>query len=314
MNERNIFHPPRTLGFVFHAAATLLLLIASTWGFLLAAEADIGPSFVLYLLPALFSAFLVPLLVYRAYALRSARYILARDGIRIVWGFRSEDIPMNSIEWAMASRELGQRLPMPWIRWPGAVIGVRKTGDGKRLEFLASSSHNLVLIGLSERIFAISPEDSIAFLGSFQQFMELGAPTPIPAQSIYPSFFLARVWQTQLARYLLIGSLVLNLILLGWVTLAVPTHPQVILGFGPGREPVPGVRLLLLPVISSFFFLIDLLAGLFLFRRAEVQPSAPSTSTLWLVPGTLLAYMLWIAGLTVAVLFLAGVFFILQSG
>lgn len=294
--------------------AILVLVSLSIWGFIQAAEADIGPSFVLYLIPVLISAVLVPLLIYRAYALRSARYILTRGGVRLVWGFRSEDIPMDNIEWVMPSRELGQRLPGLWIRWPGAVIGVRKTGDGKRLEYMASSSRNLVLIGLAGRMFAISPDDPAAFLDSFQQFIEMGAPTPIPAGSVYPSFFLARLWQTRLARYLLMSSLVLNLILLGWVILAVPSHPQVVLGFGTGREPVPGVRLLLLPVISSFFFLIDLLAGLFLFRRAEMQTTTPSTSTLWLVSGTLLAYMLWITSLAVTVLLLASVFFILQTG
>lgn len=314
VNERYVFLPPRAAGFIFHGTAILILLGLSAWGVWQAAEADVGPVFLLYLAPALVSTGLVPLLAYRAFALRSARYVMQRDGILLTWGLRAEDIPMDSIDWVQPSSKLGYRLALPWLYWPGAVLGVRQAPGGKRLEFLASRSTQLLLIATAERIFVISPEDSQAFLQAFQGFMEMGSLSPLPARSVYPGFLLARVWQTPAARYLLLAGLLLNLLTLIVVILAIPSGEQITLGFGAGREPVPAVRLLLLPVISIFFFLVDLFLGLFLFRHTESQiTSTPIIGNIWMIPGRTVAYLLWSSGAVTSVLFLLAVALILQA-
>ena len=105
---------------------------------------------------------------------------MQRDGDTIAWGLRAEDIPMNTIEWVLPSSELSYRLKLPWLYWPGAVIGARNAPGGKRVEFLASRSRGLVLIAAADRIFAISPEDPQAFLQAFQGFMEMGSLSPLP--------------------------------------------------------------------------------------------------------------------------------------
>jgi len=309
VNEHYTFFPPRVAGLAFQIIAILILLGLSIWGLWQASEANVGLVFLLYLLPALISTVLVPVLAYRVYALRSARYVMKRDGVHLTWGWRMEDIPMNTIDWVTPSKKLGLRLALPWLRWPGAVLGVRTLQDGKRVEFLASNTRRLVLIGVADHIFAISPEDPEAFLQAFQRFMEMGSLSPLPARSVYPGFLLARVWETRAARYLLLGGLLLNLATLILVILAAPSGGEITLGFGAGREPVPGVRLLLLPVISSFFFLVDVFLGFFLFRRTGSQTTPTFfTGTLWMIPGQTLAYLLWSSGTLVAVIF------ILQAG
>jgi hypothetical protein len=170
------------------------------------------------------------------------------------------------------------------------------------------------LIAVADQVFAISPEDPQAFLQAFQGFMEMGSLSPLPERSVYPGFLLARFWQTPPARYLLLGSLLLNLVTLILVILAAPSGEQITLGFGAGREPVPAVRLLLLPVISSFFFILDFLLGLFLFRRTESQTTShPITGAIWLIPGRTIAYLLWSSAVVSSGLFLLAVAFILQA-
>jgi hypothetical protein len=83
--------------------------------------------------------------------------------------------------------------------------------------------------------------------------------------------------------------------------LSVPSRTSIHLGFQPDGSPgdvVPAVRLFLLPILNSFFLLIDLFLGLFLFRSEDSR---------------VLAYLLWAGGILTPVLFLVGVFFILQA-
>jgi hypothetical protein len=313
VDDRKAFSPPRRLGLIFQLSASAILVITSLWSFWRAVNLIIGPLFLLYILLALLGIAFVPLLVYRSYALYRASYTLERDGILLRWGLRLEDIPMSSVLWVLHSSQLEVPLPRPWVRWPGSVLGVRRLPDGNRVEYLAARAKQLIFIATTERVFAISPEEPDAFLKAFQRFMELGSLTPLTARTIYPGFLLARVWRTNTARYLLLGGLLLNLLLLAWVSFVVPSRSQITLGFALDGGPVPAGRLLLLPLLSGFFFLLDVSLGLFLFRQGDNPSPAPSQGRgFMLVSGQLLAYMLWVSAVLTALLFLLALFFILQ--
>lgn len=300
----------------------MVLFIVGGLGLWQAIETTIGPIFLLYLLPTLLVVVMVPLLAYRAYALQGAFYTLERDGIQLHWGLRAEDIPMIAVLWVRPADDFRQSLPrkslpLPKLRWPGAVLGIRRLSDGNKVEFLSASSNQLVLIATEERIFAISPSDPDAFLHTFQRFLELGSLTPLKARSVHPTFLLARVWEARPARYLLLGGLGLSLILFAWVSLISSSRPQIALGFAPIgglREPVAGIRLFLLPVINAFFFLVDAILGLFFYRRNDEQPASSALKgETYLVSGQVLAYLLWGSGVLTPVLFLIAVFLILQA-
>ena len=180
---------------------------------------------------------------------------------------------------------------------------------------MAASVNQLILIGTEGRIFAISPDKADDFLTAFHSLMEYGSLTPISASSVYPSFLLARIWRTPPARYLILAGILVNLILLAWVLVSIPTNPTVILGFNPDRSPISGLRLLLLPLISGFFFSIDFFLGLFFFRREGYQSGLiESGSEPTLIPAGILAYLLWGSGLITALLLLAALFFTLSVG
>jgi hypothetical protein len=346
-----IFQPPRRLGLVIQGIAALLLAFAGGVGLWQAFNVAIGPVFLVYLFLSILALSLVPVLFYRAYALGGAFYALERDGIRLHWGLRSEDIPMDAVLQVQRASGASEAFPLPWLRWPGSILGVRYLSDSRRIEFMASSSSLMVLITTADHTFVISPEDADSFLHSFQRFTELGSLSPLPARSIYASFLLARVWNTRIARYLLLAGLALSLILLAWVSLVVPTRAQIILGPFSHGESTAAVHLLLLPVLNSFIYLVDLILGLFFFRMedsrsslqarsgknlsqidttplAELDPRTqvadsgtptgkPSQPGLRLAPssinGQILAYLLWGSGVLSPLLFLVAVLFILQG-
>ncbi len=298
--DRALFSPGRRLGMAFHLGAMLVLVGGAVYGLYRAGQTSIGPIFLLALLPALLAVILVPVLAYRAYALSSSSYILQRDGIFLQWGLRIEEIPMNTILWVRPAHELRSRLPLPWIYWPGAVVGIRRQPAAGTIEYMASSSRGLVFIATTGHIYAISPADPGTFLNTFQHFSELGSLSPIPVRSVRPSLLLGRVWNIPAARYLVLAGMILNLALLVWVSLVIPGRETISLGFqseGIPRDAVPVIQLLLLPVLSSLIYLSNLVLGLIFYRQDEKNP---------------LAYLSWANSGIISLFFLAAVFFIVR--
>ncbi|MDD5467292.1 MAG: PH domain-containing protein [Anaerolineales bacterium] len=322
MKYRSVFTPPLRLGLVTHGVAIALLAIAGGAGIWMVFRVAIGPLFLLFLLLAVLAASQIPVLAYRAYALRRAYYLIERDGLRLHWGLRTEDIPMSEVLWARPGDDHqmlpDEALPMPWLRWPGAILGVRRLANGVPIEFMAASTSNLVLIATSRRVFAISPDDPQEFMLVYYRLNELGSIFPIPAQSTFPSFLLGQVWSNRAARIPLLAGLAMSLALLGWTSLIIPTRSTVYLSAFE-EDPAPAVQLLLLPLINSFFFLANLVLGLFLYRRSEArQPSAldsapPGGIVSRLIP-RVLSYIVWGASLITTTLFLAAVYFIQLYG
>lgn len=310
MTRTTIYYPQRRLGLIFQAAAVIFLTVVSLGGLWQASRAVMGPVFLFWLLPGLISVGIIPLLAYRFYALQRAQYILERDGIHLRWGLRWEEIPINVVQWMRLSSELEHPLPLPRMRWPGAVLGVRRLPGGGQVEYLAAQTAPLVVIATPQVIYAISPSDPQGFIQSYRRLNEMGSITPLQARSLHPSFLMARVWRALPARYLLLAGLGFNLILLAWVSAIAPGRGQVVLGFITGAEAVPAVRLLLLPILSGFFYLVDFFLGLFVFRRVtDASLSSPGSAA---SKAALLAYLLWGSAALSAALFLAAIFFILQ--
>ncbi len=298
MIESSTFTPPQRFGILFQLLLIGVFLAAASLGLWQAIYTSIGPMLILYLFPAFLAVFLVPLLAYRIYGLRTAVYSLEREGIHLRWGLRVEDIPIDHILWIHKKEELESHLPLPWFHWPGSLLGTRRTVGIEEVEFMASRTQGLILIGTQERIFAISPANPDLFLHTVSQIMEMGSLAPIPGRSIYPTNLMSRVWTSRLARWMLIGCILFSLLLLIWVSIAIPSRSQIILGFGPDSSPgdlVPASRLLLLPILSTSFVLINFFLGLFLYRKDKNQP---------------LSLLLWGSSALLPLIFLIGAIFI----
>ena len=295
------FPPAKQLGLILHAIIILLLAGVSAWGFANLTNAQVGPAFVSYLLVGLIAFAPIPFLGYRAYALFKADYYIDRDSLAILWGLRVEDIPLTDIEWVRPASDLTTPLSLPPFRMPGAVLGRRRHPDLGGVEFIASSAKDLILIATSKHVFAISPRDAASLVRTFARATELGSLTPTEAKSVYPSFVITQAWEHPVARFLWISGLLLNLGLVGWVGILIPSFSKVPFGFNPVGVPnitVPSVQLILLPLISALMFSMGILAGLYFYRWDRERP---------------LAFVIWVSSALCALLFLMAVLFLVST-
>ena len=277
MDSTFVFTPSRLIGLLFHSAVILILGGGSGLAIVQAVNQQVGTYFVLFLLLAVFLFAPIPFLIYRGYALIRASYKLDRDGLHLRWGLRAEDIPLVDVAWVRWAANLPVRLPLPRPSWPGSLRGTANTDELGAIEYMASDQRNLLLVATSGRVFAISPQDPQAFLDAFKSAFEMGSLSPIPASSVLPAVYLTQVWSDRAARVVLAAGFVLAGLLFVLVSLLIPVRSSTSLGFYPGGAPLPGVpsiQLLLLPVLSVFFYLVDFLVGLFFFRWKPYRPLA----------------------------------------
>jgi hypothetical protein len=284
------FSPANLIGLIFQLGVIVILALTGGYFFFMATREASGLNFLLYMLVALLAFSPLPILFYRFYGLLTATYILRRDGLLIRWGLRREDIPLNQIEWVRPANELGFRLPLPWLRWPGAILGNRRGNELGLVEFMAGDTAHLILIATSQKVFAISPKDMKGFMAFFQQLNELGSLTPLEAQSVYPRVLIGRVWEDRLARILILGSLGVGLSLLAAVAISIPNLTN-ITWTDPGGT-APAERLLLLPILGGLIWFFDLLSGIFLYRKGGDLRLA--------------AYLIWGSSALTCLLLLAG--------
>lgn len=300
MNDGH-YPPPKQFGLLVHIFLMLLMVGLSGWGIWNLTFTQVGPNFAIFLLDALLALVPLPLFLYRAYALVRADYILDRDSLELRWGLRDEDIPLTDIEWLRPASDLSTPLRLPWLPIPGAVLGLRRHPDLGVVEFLASSSRNLLLVATSKRVYAISPADAARFAQTFARTIEMGSLLPAESRSVYPSFIFSRAWENPLVRFLWLAGLFMNAGLVIWVMLTIPSLGQISLGFAPSGgtlPPSPASQLILLPVISSFLFLVGLFAGMYFFRWETHR---------------ILAITLWASSALSALLFLLAVLFIVST-
>ena len=300
--ESTNFPPPRWRGLLFNLGISLVLLLIAVALMLLAANAPLGPTFLVYLLAALVIASPLPLLLYRAYSLWTGHYQIDRNGVRLKWGFREEEIPIQNIQYVEYAEDLLFPLELPKLRWPGAIAGRKQQDQLGIVEFMAAEQPNMLMIGTGERVYVISPEDAKGFVRVYREAAELGSLSPYQPHSSYPQFLLADIWRDTLTRGLLIATLILSLalfVLVGW---SVPVVDEVSLGFNTQIEPLPPVspgQLFLLPSLNIVLVVASYLLSLVFFREQKRHPTV---------------VVLWSANVLTALLFLVAVLFILQTG
>jgi hypothetical protein len=288
------FFPSRRSGILFQGVILLILWACGGVAFWSSLQQGIGSDLVFYLILSVILIFPTPVIVYRLYALFQASYILERDGLRIRWGLRAEDIPLPQIEWVRPASDLGFALRMPFTSTPGAFLGMTNVEGLGLVEFMASDIHTMLLVATPHKVYVISPVDPNGFIRSFRKAIELGSLTPLPFYSIRPVAFVERVWKDRVARTMLLVGFLLTAVLFILVFLRIPSLGSVSLGFDSSLRPLdpgPAESLLLLAVLGGFAYALDLLVGVFFYRRPENRP---------------LAYLLWGASVVAPLLLLVG--------
>lgn len=293
------FLPPRSRGMIFGFAALLLLLGAGVFGLIMLATDSISVWMVLWVLLPLLSLPLSMVVGYRLYGLIAARYYLDRDGFFLQWGSAIEQIPITAIKGVDKAEAFGVDLKAHGVlTWPGLVLGEYEDEAVGRVEFFASTSPDrLVVIQTTAHSFAISPQDREGFLSAFNSALRMGPLETIPAISKRPQLVQMVFDVDRVARLLIAVGVLLPLLLLGYLGLRVAgLPPEVPFGFDPegfiDTFASPG-RLLLLPMIGGLCWLIDLVAGFWLYISKKNRPLA---YMLWVTP-ILVGGLLWGAAL-----------------
>lgn len=238
----------------------------------LSSQVGLGLTFFIYLIGIVALSLFLPVIGYRIYALYRSGYFLSRDGIRIKWGLRTEDIPIEDISWLYFQENLDSMVVFPHISLPGSVIGSRRNSSLGDVEFFASKKDELIFIGIINKTFAISPIGRDLFFQTFQDLFEAGSLFPIEAQSIHPSFLITQIFKHKPSFWMIISSVVLNLGLIFWTGIVINQQEFISLGFSPygsPNEPVYSTQLILLPLISLFFLLFDFSYSLYFYRREK---------------------------------------------
>lgn len=263
-----------------------------------ALQGETGLRFVLLLAVSVALLAPLPFVIYRAYALSRAHYQMNRDRLRLVWGLRVEEIPLPEVEWVRPAAELGFRLPLPLLAVPGAILGVRQVEGLGKVEFMASEVAPLLLVATARSVYAISPAERNQFENTFYRIMELGSLTPTAPFSALPVAFAQKVWADRVARILLMAGLSLAGVLFLASAYLISVRDAISLGFDANLRPFnpgPPERLLLLPVMGGLLYLIDLVVGVFFYRRQAQR---------------LTAYLAWSGCVLAPLILLIALFFI----
>lgn len=295
------FPPPKRRGLIFHSIVILVLTALAVAGFVTLTRANVGPIFLASLLVGLICFIPIPFFVYRAYALLQADYHLDRDSLAIKWGLRVEDIPLTDIEFIRSADDLTVPLALPRLRLTGGILGMRRHPDLGVVEFLAADVKKLLLVATAKRVFVISPENPAALSQTFARATEMGSLTPAESKSVYPSFVVTQAWSSNLARYLWLTALFLNLGLFVWASLIIPTIPRVALGLqfaGNTPETVSSSQLIILPVVSLLLSIAGWVAGLYFYRWEKER---------------VLAFIVWGSSMVMSLFFLIAVLFIVTT-
>jgi len=285
MSSSLVFRPVWKNGLILHSI--LAVLLAGSGGFLiwLAFQQHFGGLLILCFFGALLLLGLFALVVYRAYGLYHASYTIEREGLRIQWGLRREDIPLTEVEWVRTIDELLTPLKPPMFSMPGAYQGVSYHSDLGKVDFIASDFKSMVIIETTNKVLALSPENPEDFIRSFQRTLEMGSITPIDAYSSQPAEFIQNVFSYPAARGTLITGLLFTLALVVLTSLFIPYKQTVSMGVTPLGTPLDAVtsnRLLILPILGSILFILDVLIGLYYFRKNEQRK---------------VSYLLWFGGI-----------------
>lgn len=280
------FPPDKRKGLILLVGICILLILGIAFLFFNAASAGAGGEFQVQVILGL--VLIIPLvyLLFRVYSLYTMNYNLGRVGLVIKWGWRREDIPLNSIEWARPANEMGFHIPKPWLILPGSLLGTHRVESLGLVEYVATQAENLVLVAVEHKVFIISPEDPKAFMSTFTVINELGSLDPIESRSVRPQALFLSIWNDQIARWMTIAGILAMVVLLTITTTKVGSVSMISWFGGDGA---PAERLYLLPILSGLIWAGNLVTGIFIYRRSTENRLA--------------AYFLWAASILTSGLF-----------
>jgi hypothetical protein len=212
---------------------------------------------------------------YRTVGAFTLEYWVDRDGITLVWGVTRQIIPMAAIRRIQqGALSVGVDRLWPW-HWPyterrrlwGADVGVVSSYATRPL------TEQLILV-TDDESYGISPADPAKFLAAVQSRYALGVARPKRSELQRPPLWTWRLWRDRIAQVLILAGLIGVLFTFGILAFRYPSLPADIpLHFDANGIPdriAAKSGLFALPLIGMLVWLVNLVAGIWLYRRYQL--------------------------------------------
>lgn len=271
------YAPSRVKGILFLLPLCVGMIALEIYLFRRFDITNVGLQFFLLLIALLLIAVPLVFLLYRLYSLIFSFYRLERDELHIQWGFRTEIIPLNAVEWIRRPQEMTEDVPWSVLPMPGAYLGTVPVHERLTYEFLASDMKTMLFVGTPRSIYVISPEDPDDFLTGFERILQMGTLTNVTWTSSRPANWLLEAWKNKTGRVSTLISLGLLIALYIWVGTRFQVEKTISLSFSPtgeALEEISSVNMLVVPLAATIIWVSGTALGLFLFQRKENRRTA----------------------------------------
>ena len=271
MNAEQIFQLPIKRA-VFNILAFCLFLSGISVGSILIANTMENAGFrilliilgILFLLPIFYFILLL-------FQITRSKYLIDREGLTIIWGLQKMVIPLNEIEWIRPYDQMGYSIPLPALAKLGIFSGRLFTPELGEVLFFATRQQDAYLIGTKQEMVFISPANPGAFQKGLQEAIYLGSITPPQRKSISFDSPMKNI-RANLGLYVPLSiGLLLTLIL--FILYGFLSSQRESIQIGTTRFE-PASNLLLIPILSAVFNLLDIIISPVIYKKEALKPYA----------------------------------------
>jgi uncharacterized membrane protein len=223
----------------------------------------------------LFALIIALVALYHTIVVFSMHYHLNRNGLTIRYGVRQQRIPLKEIQFITPAQSVSSQINFRGINILGLYLGYgRLAGHGPLVLHGTSPFRYCTLVVTPERTYVISPAEITALIHSWRACQEIGSTQEWSVTNTFLPPFDIPLLNDGLAWGLLAAGLMLLVALVGAISLnyaelpaALPVHFD---NLGRADRIEPKIFLYTLPAVGAVVWLVNLLAGVFIYRREQL--------------------------------------------
>jgi hypothetical protein len=152
-----------------------------------------------------------------AFGCFSLRYAMDRSGLTISWGFLKHFVSIDAIDKLTLGRA-EQRTEAGGLGWWGYHAGRGRVEEIGEVLFFSThrNAEELVYVHTPSAVYAISPIDPVRFIADAQRFQQAGQP--VRKSGVERDIVSGHpIWADRTAQALMAASLILNIVLWGFI-------------------------------------------------------------------------------------------------
>ena len=213
---------------------------------------------------------------YRTVGAFTIQYRVDRDAVTLIWGPTRQVIPLGQIQRVQVG--LGERWHQPSRPWHWPCTHRRRyecEGLGMVNAYATRGLSEQLLLVTPEESYGISPADPTGFIQALQECYALGVARPLQPELARPPLWTWRLWRDYSALFLIGIGMLAVLLMFGLFCFRLPViSSDVPLHFDINGLPdriAPKIGLIALPAIGLLAWLVNLVAGIWIYRRVQHQ-------------------------------------------